>query len=622
MSPKIIDTVQSFFSSLSKTDADKQDQSDMMAPYKLDRPFTLTDEIDPEDPLFKEIVEQDLKKNDSPLKLMKHYADVLNKEKKHGKTGKKLDLLFRNGITPDSMKGFYHGITLSLRTGIDTYRLLDGVRQKLNLGDEVDPLQLFYGRLLSSASPWAGKDFKRIEPEKLDLLTNGLGQSDGPSFLGINSFRKEKNRFLNNLSAKVLSLIIDMEAVPGPENRHRSWIYAKGGLFIAGRQKTVDVKYPEKKVMALNYRWKNLGNRFPNRLLIDELVQIAEGLFLGKLYYATALEHILKDYHSRIPVLDYKYRNFGYFLLMDDSWLHEKNMLFPDLTYEMADNLPEKFGTFHLIDSPESIEIKGRLAKGKTVLHYLQELSRGVEKGKTSEKKYFKEIHNLFMCGRRPDGIEGFFHGGVVAFKSSGFLKKFKQNLLNDLWPAVRPFSPWTGKTFHLTTIEKIEEYIGKDAEHYKNTDPVILGTNTYRKELGLSLPATLFIEHLRKIGMVVEYPDKREKEQDIYVKSFYFIAANNRSVSPSCQGKKVLQFNYRWPGFHTMPPDHLCIDELVRIADGLYLGQLLYSTDPKIEYSPDVQPEIYKYENFGYFLLMDDEWHTIREFIQFDTDK
>ncbi|MBI3355108.1 MAG: hypothetical protein HY034_09520, partial [Nitrospirae bacterium] len=160
------------------------------------------------------------------------------------------------------------------------------------------------------------------------------------------------------------------------------------------------------------------------------------------------------------------------------------------------------------------------------------------------------------------------------------------------------------------------------DAEHYNGKDPVIIGTNTYRKELGLSLPITTFIENLDKIGMVVEHPDEREKDEGIYVKSFHFIAANGGSVNPECKGKEILQFNYRWSGFHTMPPDSLCIDEIVSIAEGLYLGQLLYSTRPEIAYNPDKDPAIYEYENFGYFMLMDDEWYAIKEFILFDTEK
>ncbi len=589
------------------------------AAVALSRPFTLIEGCDMKNPVLKKIMEEDIKDMDTPLKLMKHYADILNKEKSYGDIDKKLDALFLCGKVIESLDGYYHGITISLKTGIDSHDILSEIGSRL-IGEKIDPLQIFYGRLLSKSSPWAGKNFKELGKKKLSDITDGFEKGEAATYLGINSFRKNNKDFVNNLSGYALTAIMDMEGVPGPKKEQRSWIYAKGGLFIAKRQMSVDPEHPEKEVIALNYRWKSLGNMFPNRLLIDEIVEIAKGLYLGKLFYATSLKYIAKDYDPGISLQDYKYRNFGYFLLMDDTWLHEKNMLFPELAYKMADNLPEKFSAFHFISSPECKPKS--IGKGKTILHFLQELSKGVEEGTASEEKYFNEMHKLFMCGQRPDGIKGFLHGGVVAFKRGGFLKKFDKNILNELWPAVRPFSPWTGKTFTNSSLEGIRKYIGNDADYYKGKEPVIIGTNTYRKELDLSLPATAFIEHLDKIGMVVEYPDEKEKEEGIYVKSFYFIAASNKSVNPECKDKDVLQFNYRWPKFHTMPPDNLCIDELVCIADGLYLGQLLYSIEPKIEYSPENDPSIYKYEDFGYFMLMDDEWYAIKEFIRFDTER
>lgn len=590
-------------------------------PVALARPFTLAGDCDRNDPLFQTMMGNDLHGLDTPLKLMKRYADMLNERSSHGEIDDKLDRLFLCGKTPQSLDGYYHGITISLRTGTDSYGILEDIRSRLNITKEVDLLQVFYGRLISKTSPWAGKNFRKLDPARLRDLTGGFYKEGEAAYLGINSFRKEHRGIVNNLAGQVLSTVMSMEGVPGPESRQRSWIYAKGGLFVASERESVDPAHSGKKVMALNYRWKELGNGLPNKLLIDEIVQIADGLYLGKLYYATALQHISMDYDPSITNADYKYRNFGYFLLMDDTWLHEKNMLFPDLTYELADDLPEKFGNFQLIDSPESGAIRQRLRNGKTVLHYLQDLSRGVKEGTESEETYFEEMQKLFLCGQRPDGIQGFFHGGVVAFKSSGFLQKLGDNVLNDLWPAVRPFSPWTGKTFTVSSVDGIRNYIGNDADSYRGKDPVILGTNTYRRDLDLSLAATAFIENLKKAGMVVEYPDEHEKSRDISVKSFYFIASNGQSIYPANRGKEVLQFNYRWPAFHTMTPDHLCIDELVRIADGLYLGQLIYSTAPEVAYDPARDPSEYRYELFGYFMLLDEEWQAIREFIRFDTE-
>ncbi|MBC2696306.1 MAG: hypothetical protein HF982_13730 [Desulfobacteraceae bacterium] len=589
---------------------------------ELSRPFTFVESCNTQDPLLQEILRKDMKGKKNPLELIHHYAEILNKGKSHGKTGKKLDTLFLCGRPPVDMDGYYHGITISLKTGLDIYTVVEDARRKLGIGEELDILQTLYGRVFSKTSPWAGKNFKKIDRKRLDELTGSFKNSKETTYLGINSFRKENKNIVNKLSNYLLSAVIDMDSLPKPERKQRSWIHAKGGLFIAQKAFSVDPEHPEKEVIALNYRWESLSNRLPNRLLVDEIVEISKGLYLGKLYYATAPKYLFEKYSPEVQAKDYKYRNFGYFVLMDDTWLHEKNKLFPELTYTIADDLHEKFTTFTFIESPEGKAVQEALGGRPTILHYLQDIYEGIQKGDFFKDKYFDELHKIFMCGERPDGINGFLHGGVVSFKNAGFLTKFDRSVLNDLYPAIRPFSPWSGKTFTSTTVDDIKTYIGDNARYYEGIEPIILGANTYRKDIDLSLPATAFIEHLDKIGMVVEYPDEEEKRKEIYVKSFYFIAANGKSFNPENREKELLQFNYRWPEFHTMPPDHLCFDEIVRIADGLYLGQLVYSTRPEIPYDPGTDDALYKYENFGYFMLMDDDWHAVKDFILFDTDK
>lgn len=589
---------------------------------ELSRAFTFVESCNREDPLLQEILREDMKGKKSPLELIHYYAEILNKGKSHGKIGEKLDTLFLCGRPPGDMDGYYHGVTISLKTGLDICTVLDDARRKLGIKEEPDILQALYGRVFSKTSPWAGKSFKKIDQKRLGELAGSLKESKETAYLGINSFRQENKNIVNDLSNYLLAAVIDMESLPKPESRQRSWIHARGGLFIAQKALSVDPEHPEKEVTALNYRWASLSNRFPNRLLIDEIVEISEGLYLGKLYYATAQEYLFEKYSPEVQEKDYKYKNFGYFVLMDDTWLHEKNKLFPDLTYTMADGLDEKFTRFTFIECPESEAIQEALGDRTTILHYLQDIYDGIQKGPSFQDKYFDELHKIFMCGEQPDGINGFFHGGVVSFKNAGFLNKFDRSVLNDIYPAARPFSPWSGKTFTRTTVDDIKRYIGDNARYYEGVEPVILGTNTYRNDIDLSLPVTAFIEHLDKIGMIVEYPDEEERRKEIHVKSFYFIAANGKSFNPENKGKELLQFNYRWPEFHTMPPDHLCFDEVVRIAHGLYLGQLVYSTRPEIPYDPKRDPAVYKYENFGYFMLMDDDWHAVREFIIFDTDK
>lgn len=83
---------------------------------------------------------------------------------------------------------------------------------------------------------------------------------------------------------------------------------------------------------------------------------------------------------------------------------------------------------------------------------------------------------------------------------------------------------------------------------------------------------------------------------------------------------KKVFQFHYRFPMIGGPTPIGFCLDEIVEIADGLYLGQLIYSTALNKPFHSSVDPSEYKYQLFGYFLLLDDVWQYHRLAIKLDT--
>jgi hypothetical protein len=84
---------------------------------------------------------------------------------------------------------------------------------------------------------------------------------------------------------------------------------------------------------------------------------------------------------------------------------------------------------------------------------------------------------------------------------------------------------------------------------------------------------------------------------------------------------KRVFQFHYRYPLIGGPAPIGTCLDELVEIAEGLYLGQLIYSTDPLVPFHSSVDPADYKYQLFGYFLLLDNTWERHRQAIGFDVN-
>ncbi|MDX8405951.1 MAG: hypothetical protein R8K50_07360 [Mariprofundus sp.] len=76
---------------------------------------------------------------------------------------------------------------------------------------------------------------------------------------------------------------------------------------------------------------------------------------------------------------------------------------------------------------------------------------------------------------------------------------------------------------------------------------------------------------------------------------------------------KKVFQFHYRFPMIGGPAPIGLCLDEVVELADGLYLGQLIYATNIALPFHSSVDPADYQYQLFGYFLLLDDIWQQHR---------
>jgi len=83
---------------------------------------------------------------------------------------------------------------------------------------------------------------------------------------------------------------------------------------------------------------------------------------------------------------------------------------------------------------------------------------------------------------------------------------------------------------------------------------------------------------------------------------------------------KQVFQFHYRFPMVGGPAPIGYCLDELVELADGLYLGQLIYATALDKTFHSGVDSEEYNYQLFGYFLLLDDTWEQHRQAINLDT--
>jgi len=105
----------------------------------------------------------------------------------------------------------------------------------------------------------------------------------------------------------------------------------------------------------------------------------------------------------------------------------------------------------------------------------------------------------------------------------------------------------------------------------------------------------------------------------------YIFLGVDDRqSILPMNNGpeqkKGVFQFHYRYPMIGGPAPIGFCLDEVVEIADGLYLGQLIYATALEVPFHSSTDPAAFNYQLFGYFLLMDNAWQQHRLAIGLDT--
>jgi hypothetical protein len=284
--------------------------------------------------------------------------------------------------------------------------------------------------------------------------------------------------------------------------------------------------------------------------------------------------------------------------------------------------LPEKFTrfTFRELSSEERAdplfqEIVADLTKRASVLDLMKQYARETRKDLSTESPYFAKLQKIFDFSVAPRSMSGYLHGAVVAFRNEGLLNVFNVNTFNLAWPLVRLFSPWTGKTFDSITAERVAEMTGGSETR---TDGTAWGSNCYSSRKFQERAAVAVMKALN-MWLEEATPEER-KSRDYDVKGFFFIGREGQSINPANRGRTVYQFNYRWPALKTFPPDNFCLDEIVQIAEGLYLGQLVYATNLGITYDPNAETSQYDYRNFGYFLLMDEEWQGRRRRIRFET--
>ena len=579
-----------------------------------------------EDDLVKQI-KADLTGKASILEMMKTYMESLRGELDNDALPfRKLHRLFELGSTPDRMEGHYYGVAIGLRSGN-----LRGVAAEYG-----NLLGLLWGVAISGVAPWVGKSFIPMDPDDRRQVAGTAIPENVPTYRGINHFNLIQHAPVNVALNTVLTFMWHLKEAPETEKREYGH-ERNGGHFAAYRAFSIYDHTP-KDVFRLNYRFSALENSPPLTFLIDEVVEIADGLYLGQVVFST--DRLLERYDPMAKNEIYRYQHFGYFLLFSEAWNGEAKRLFPHLEVPEAavpakaalrpipggvllPGEPDKFKTLTLADpatgdvSPEMMaQIRGDLSRSETILHLLKSYSDTLGEDPDVRSPVFGKLHTLFNAGIGPTTMSGFYRGARITFQSQGLLAAFNVNTLNIVWGAARFFTPWTGKGFDPIDRVRLSELT--DGYEEMNV-PTFFGCNTvvfrtFRQKL------------IRKVmelvgGWMEEATDEERLRYGYDARCFFFIGKSAKSIVPENKGKQVFQFNYRWKALRTLPPDNFCVDEIVQIAEGLYLGKLIYATELLRPWDPETDPSAYKYRLFGYFLLMDEEWHARRLRIGFDLD-
>ena len=201
---------------------------------------------------------------------------------------------------------------------------------------------------------WMGKTFEPVSretvAEKCGNDPDTLATYDLDTRIGRNFFREPPDPgVIEGLGLPVLTRAwtlmerpVDINATGYPgtlvfDNLKKEEVIPytmTGGIFLAQPGRSVVAGMQEKPVYQLNYRWPMLEPVYPMTRLIDELVQIDDGIYLGQLVMATrryslgplptdsfgaseAQWHIGPTYRPARESPDYGYQNNGFFLMID-----------------------------------------------------------------------------------------------------------------------------------------------------------------------------------------------------------------------------------------------------------------------------------------------------------------
>jgi hypothetical protein len=562
----------------------------MLAPIR-----TCLDDTLPHDSLVDEM-RRELDEVGSVLVLMRQYMrELVGSSHDESRPLMKFRRLFELGRVPELPRGHHYGVTLGLRPG----NLRGPLAEYGNL------LGHLWGVAIGRTCPWVGKSFAPMSAVDRQQTLDTEICADLSVARGINHFNQIHSAPTSRAGNALTSMLPLTKASAAA---HERWGHERdGGHFVSHRASSVYSGTP-REVLRLDYRHVALHNNLPLPWLVDELVEITEGIYLGQSIFAS-------------DASDPEYQHFGYFLLFDTMYDSEARELFPHLEIPAAVIELNKFKSLTLapeadVDSAPLDAIRRDLAACGTVLDMLKNYSDELQHAPVNDSPVFTKLHALFNAGVAPEKMSGFWYGALVSWQSHALFGAFDGSSFDIAWQLCRPFSPWTGKCFDPVSRKRLGE-LTDECETQPESNQLCTNTVALRGLRERAVHGMMKAMHL----WVEDAAEQERREHGYDAKAFFSIGKPARSVAVENHGKQVYQLNYRWKNLRNPAPDFLCIDEIVQIAEGLYLGQVYYSTKPVQPWNPDTDPAEYGYQLFEYFLLMDEQWQARRLRLGFDLD-
>ena len=285
----------------------------------------------------------------------------------------KLETLFMCGQAV-ALDGPMIGIPVSIRDSDYLKDVTQALGRERSLVAQLEWMATAWNMTFADTGLWMGKTFEAVSQEETARACENddvvMGQYDSSTTrIGRNYFREpEDPDLIQGLGLPVLTRLWKLKPrpfhidAPGFKatlsekhlDKEKVIPYSMtGGIFLADRSTSAVPEMAGKEVYQLNYRWTALGPVYPMTRLIDEIVQIDQGLYLGQLVFATqhySLGHIdipfregealelgetyrprresfmsmLRRLFSGRPVheeVDYGYQNNGFFLMMDPDYV-------------------------------------------------------------------------------------------------------------------------------------------------------------------------------------------------------------------------------------------------------------------------------------------------------------